>query len=98
MNKNNTGFAYAFYVSREWRTCKEAYLQKVGRICERCAKKGYIVQAEQVHHKIKLTPENIKDPRISLNPENLEALCTDCHQAEHAGRRWKADKTGHIEL
>ena len=37
-----------------------------------------------VHHKIALTPENINDPNITLNWENLELLCQDCHNKEHS--------------
>ena len=67
-------FAYRFYISDEWRRCRAAYLAKEP-LCERCGK-----PATQVHHKERLTPDNIHDPSVSLNPDNLEALCMDCHQ------------------
>ena len=51
-------------------------------LCCRCGN-----PAEEVHHKIRLTPGNIMDPNITLNEDNLESLCKDCHFAEH-----KADK------
>ena len=35
---------------------------------------GYIV-----HHKVWLTPENITDPDIALNPANFLYVCHDCH-------------------
>ena len=48
------------------------------------------------------------DPNISLNPENLEALCYDCHTREHhegkkyghreCGREYFFDKDGNICL
>ena len=38
------------------------------------------------YHRRYLTAENLFDPTISLNPDNLEALCRDCHNAEHFGR------------
>ena len=41
--------------------------------------------AVHVHHKIELTEENYLDPMIAFNPENLEALCFNCHQKEHHG-------------
>lgn len=50
-------------------------------LCVRCGKPGEIV-----HHKIYLTPENIGNPDISLNPDNLETLCRDCHALEHEGQ------------
>ena len=46
-----------------------------GGLCEECQDKaGYIV-----HHKTILTRENISDPDISLNHNNLEYVCKDCH-------------------
>ena len=32
-----------------------------------------------------ITPMNIQDPNITLNWDNLEALCMDCHTREHLG-------------
>ena len=53
-------------------------------LCERCMQEGRYKPAEIVHHKVYLTPENINNPAITLNWDNLEALCRDCHEAEHA--------------
>ncbi|MEO2848988.1 HNH endonuclease, partial [Lacticaseibacillus paracasei] len=36
-----------------------------------------------VHHKHYITADNINDPSITLNWDNLEYLCFDCHQEEH---------------
>ena len=36
-----------------------------------------------VHHKIRITAENVHDPEITLNFENLELLCRRCHNDEH---------------
>lgn len=36
-----------------------------------------------MHHKIPLTPENIYNPEITLNWDNLELLCSSCHSIEH---------------
>ena len=48
-------------------------------MCQRCKRQpGYIV-----HHKIHLTPANIGDPEVSLNWDNLEYVCKECHDAEH---------------
>jgi 5-methylcytosine-specific restriction endonuclease McrA len=86
-------FAYAFYTSWEWRKCRAAYLKKQP-LCERCGQ-----PATQVHHKIKLTPDNIRQPSISLSFDNLEALCDFCHQQEHKPQiRWRCDEMGHVQL
>ena len=67
-----------FYHSRLWQGCREAYLKKQRYICERCGGTARIV-----HHKEYITDENLYDPDISLNEDNLEALCMDCHNKEH---------------
>jgi len=89
-------FARAFYMSWPWIKCSRAYRKEKGGICERCAKKGLIVPGMEVHHKIKLTPENINDPMVALNWDNLELLCKDCHLMEHERVRWRVDQNGHV--
>ena len=75
----------SFYRSKEWTRCKEAYLNKVNHLCERCLAKGLIVPARIVHHKEHLNEFNIQEAAVSLNFDNLEALCQDCHNKEHFG-------------
>lgn len=76
-------FAKAFYKTKQWKDCRAAYMASVGGLCERCYRNGLIVPGTMVHHKIHLTPDNIKDPDIALNWRNLELLCRDCHKDEH---------------
>lgn len=96
--QNEDGFASKFYTSWEWIKCARAYKKSKGGLCERCWSRGLIVPAAEVHHKVKLTPENITDPQIALNWDNLECLCKNCHMEEHSRTRWRADELGHIEL
>lgn len=94
-------FADQFYKSAAWKRCRASYLVSVGSLCERCLAKGLIVPATQVHHKIKLTPDNLNDPAITLNWDNLMALCSDCHHEIHAKvheRRYRIDEEGHVTL
>ena len=70
----------AFYHSAAWRKLSRVFLLSQNYICERCGK-----PAEIAHHRKYLTPANMNDPEISLNPSNLEALCMACHNAEHFG-------------
>lgn len=72
-------FAKAFYKSKKWRKCRAAFVAsrvKIdGGLCQICRDApGYIV-----HHKVWLTPENITDPDIALNPANFLYVCHDCH-------------------
>jgi len=73
-------FAKLFYKSKSWRDCRDAYFAYRYGLCERCGKPGKIV-----HHKVYLTPENINDPYVSLNWDNLELTCQYCHNEEHHG-------------
>lgn len=76
----STGKQASFYKSKQWQRTREAFLSCRHFICERCGKPATIA-----HHKTYLTAENLSDPSISLSFENLEALCQDCHNAEHFG-------------
>lgn len=87
-----------FYTRAPWRKCRAAFLASRDGLCEVCLSKGLIVPAVEVHHKVELTPANIDDVSVTLNWENLSALCSSCHDAMHSKRRWRADKNGHIEL
>ena len=90
-------FADSFYVSPAWKHCARGYRAAVGGLCERCKAKGLIVPAEEVHHKIKLTPANINRPEVALNWGNLIALCKDCHMKEHQKpKRWTVDSDGNV--
>ena len=95
---NKGQFAKAFYMSGAWIECARAYRKSVGGLCERCAAKGLIVPAEEVHHKVKLAPDNLSDPTIALDWNNLEALCKDCHIKAHRKKRWRVDEQGKVDL
>ena len=76
-------YARAFYKSSAWQLCRASYIaerQSVdGGLCEQCHHAlGYIV-----HHKVPITPNNINDPMITLNHDNLEYLCKACHDEIH---------------
>lgn len=91
-------FAKDFYKSRAWINCRAAYLSSRQYLCERCLKDGRYTPADTVHHIVKLTPNNIFDPEITLNWKNLMAVCRDCHAALHGSRRprYRVDETGKI--
>lgn len=73
-------FAKKFYASKAWISCRDAFFLSKFGICEKCGGPGLIV-----HHKIWLTPFNINDPEVTLNWDNLQLLCLDCHNREHGG-------------
>ena len=67
-----------FYKSQQWMIARTVKIQNVNGKCERCGN-----TSDEVHHKIPLTIENVKDALISLNQDNLELLCKECHNKEH---------------
>lgn len=71
-------YAKSFYRSAAWKKCRAGYIKHVHGLCERCGQPGYIV-----HHKKYITSDNINDPDITLNWNNLEYVCQDCHNKEH---------------
>jgi len=71
-------FAKDFYHSKAWGKTREAYMASKNYLCEKCKHPALIV-----HHKIHLTPQNINDYDITLNFDNLEAVCLECHNEEH---------------
>ena len=95
-------YSKAFYKSAAWQHCRESYIKSVGGLCERCLSRGLIVPGYIVHHKCYLTPDNIHDTSVTLNWDNLEYLCHDCHNAEHLGekieKRYKISVDGKCEI
>ena len=71
-----------FYHSKAWGDCRKSYIVQ-HPLCERCLAKGQIVPSYIVHHKVYLTDDNLNNPEIALNHDNLEALCFTCHNQIH---------------
>lgn len=71
-------FSKAFYSSKAWQMCREAALMRDKYLCVKCGS-----PASDVHHIIHITRENVNDPSVTLNQENLISLCKDCHNREH---------------
>jgi len=69
-----------FYNSTAWRKLSRAFLISRNYVCEVCGK-----PADIAHHKTHITAENIHDPEITLNADNLAAVCIQDHNAIHYG-------------
>lgn len=87
-----------FYLSKAWRSTRRAKLIETYGLCEICHK-----PAEIVHHKIHLTPQNIENPEIALNMNNLLCVCRECHAVIHEGtgataEGLKFDENGNVIL
>lgn len=81
-------FARRFYHSAKWLTCREYVLKRDHYLCVHCSAPG-----EEVHHIIWLTPDNINDPNITLNPDNLQTVCRDCHHRLHERGKYTRRET-----
>lgn len=66
-----------FYQSPAWKRVRKLKRQLAKGICEQCGNAGW-----EVHHKIPLTLANIDNQNISMGLNNLELLCTSCHNAK----------------
>ena len=74
-----------FYRSDTWKIARAIKIANACGVCEECGAIG-----TEVHHIIHLTPENVTDPSIATNQENLKLLCNECHNKAHGrfeGRR-----------
>ncbi|MEK5278625.1 HNH endonuclease signature motif containing protein [Paenibacillus sp. FSL H7-0735] len=73
----------AFYTSDVWQLFRLGLIAKRGNGCQRCGR--IIARSVDIigHHKVELTPENVHDHAISLNPDLVELVCSDCHNLEH---------------
>ena len=64
-------YAKAFYSSKRWQDCRNAYGKSKGWLCENCLRSGIYNPGEIVHHKIEISPVNINTPEIALAWDNL---------------------------
>lgn len=71
--------ARAFYTSPTWRRLREKAMLRSGGMCERCADRGVIRPADEVHHKVPIGT----DWGRRLEEDNLICLCHACHMAAH---------------
>lgn len=76
-------WARKLYLSKAWTDLRINLIQERGPICQRCGRIMADTSMLIGHHKQKLTPENINNPMITLNSNNVDLICTDCHNKEH---------------
>ena len=92
-------WARFFYNSQQWHNMRAYIIKRDQGLCQDCLAKGLIVPAEEVHHIIPIQPENITDPSITLNEENLISLCRECHRARHGKeKRYQVDEIGRVTI
>ena len=74
---------HTFYVSDAWVNFRLSLIAERGPTCQECGK--IMAKPREIigHHKTELTPENVQDAMISLNPDNVDLVCFDCHNVIH---------------
>ena len=98
----------SFYTQTVWRKLRSTVIQEhISRdgalICDYCHSQIVAPYDAVCHHIVPLTEQNVNDPDISLNPENIMVVHHNCHNLIHgkygSGRRavylvWGAPKAG----
>ncbi len=88
-----------FYNSMAWRKKRDAIMRRDHFECQRCKAMGKVALDEYElnknnRKKIKLVVHHKKElanyPELSLDDENLETLCVECHNEIH-GRSFSAN-------
>jgi hypothetical protein len=82
----------SFYASEKWQNFRLNLIVERKPICERC--KEVVLDTKKLigHHKEELTPENVNDYSVSLNPNLVELICHNCHNKEHGRFGYKKTK------
>ena len=93
-------YAKGFYKSAAWKRARQQVITRSNGLCERCKARGIYKPGYIVHHKEYITPDNISNPNITLNLDNLEYVCEDCHNKEHKAvhtpMRYQYDANGNL--
>jgi len=77
------GFSGQLYVSKAWRELRFNLIIERGPVCQHCSKLVIDISKLIGHYKIALSPNNITDINITLNKDNVELICSRCHDAIH---------------
>jgi len=86
----------SFYAHESWQQFRAAIIAERGPVCQKC--KMVIANSSDciLHHIKELTPENVRDYNISLNPENILIVCHGCHDKEHNRFGYKPEHNVYI--
>lgn len=88
---------HSFYSSAAWLNFSSMIRTSRFSICELCG----ALDAREVHHLVHINKDNINDPAVTLNADNVMLLCRHCHYAihergKHRVRRSQFDALGNI--
>ena len=84
-----------FYRSKDWKRQSRAKLESVGDKCE-ARLSGCQTYAVEVHHIKPIQTQEGWDQRLEW--DNLEAVCTACHNGRHPEKLKRQQQEGVIDL
>ena len=61
-------YAKGFYQSAAWKRTRQTVIKRANGLCERCKAAGLYVPGVIVHHKEYITPNNVHDASVTLDP------------------------------
>jgi hypothetical protein len=73
----------SFYASEKWQTFRMVIINERGLRCEHCGELVARARELMLHHIEELTPENVSDVTVSLNPDNVMVVHHECHNQIH---------------
>ena len=76
-------WAMRLYQSKAWADLRQTLIAERGMRCEECGR--IILRSSEIvaDHIKELTPDNVTDPAVALNQENIKLICEDCHNRKH---------------
>ena len=76
-----------FYADRKWLALRDYVRKRDKMTCQHCG--SFSEKRYEVDHIVELDWNNVGDPEIALNPDNLQLLCHNCHV-----KKTREDKRG----
>lgn len=78
------------YNTPQWKNLRNAYFLQ-HPLCEKCLEEGKTTPTEEIHHiKPISTGADLEEMKsIAYNPDNLMALCKECHHRIHQQMKTK---------
>ena len=76
-------WAKKVYNSQAWIDLRKTLIAERGSRCEHCGRVIPDTKDVIADHIVELTPDNVSDPMLSLNQNNVQLLCLDCHNLKH---------------
>lgn len=69
-----------FYNSKQWKELRDEIRRERQMRCDSCHR---LIKGKSIcDHIVEVSPSNYEDERITLNKDNLQLLCIECHNTK----------------